>query len=123
MTAIPPINAPTLKFVLTADNDYLFKPGVRTLADNLNKLIGSVHGQTGEAAKSIHLLAQDLELSAEDIIKAQAALAQFTDQVEAAAAAVVQAVAGRPLAYVKPPPSDAVSATIVPGTPVNKPAA
>lgn len=116
-----PINAPTVKWVLTADNDYLFKPGVRALADLLTKLIASCHAQTGETAKTIHLLAQDLELPASDIITAQTALAALTDQVEEAALVVIQAVAGRPLAYVKPPAGDAVTATIIPGSPVPKP--
>ena len=110
----------SIEYLLSATGDYEFKDSVKQLAVSLQKINDQAAGTSANTSSLLFQIAYQIDLEAEELIAALTPLANVSDAIEAATEAILQTVAGRPEAYVTPPPGDAATATISASMPVEQ---
>jgi hypothetical protein len=103
---------PSIHEVASNKGEYKFRPEVVELANELLKAESAL-GQISERLAGLVFRNQTIQgIPAETVIAVLTPLAQFQDEVDRINQGIVDAVAARREAYLNPPPSSAVEATI-----------
>jgi hypothetical protein len=110
----------TVEYVLEAEGAWEFKPEVKQLATFLQDIQFQTAVAASDVASQLFKVARVANLTAGTIKEGVAPLADITDAVELAMDTIMKIIAGRPEAYITPPPGDAVEATITESTPVEQ---
>ena len=110
----------TIDYVLTAEDDYEFKPEVKALAANLKKLNDAANDVSADISAQLFKLFCQLDLDAEDLKAAVGPHADQSDQIEAFTQEIINRIANRNEAYINPPPGVATTAEIKAGEPTEQ---
>ena len=110
----------SIEYVLTATGDYEFKPSVKNLAGSLQMINDQAASTSANTSSLLFQIAYELDLDAQELVDAITPLANVSDAIEEATEAILRIVAGRPEAYVTPPPGDATGAVITAGNPTEQ---
>lgn len=102
----------TLLQVLTPSDLYEFRPDILDLAKKLQQINDEAARTSAAVASALFEVAYATDLDAEVLKAALGPLADVSDQIELATDNIIQTVANRTVAYVKPPPGDAETATL-----------
>lgn len=103
----------TLLQVLTPSDQYQFRDDVLDLARKLQEINDQAAKTSAAVAAALFEVAYATDLDASVLKAALGPLADVSDQIEFATDNIIETVANRTVAYIKPPPGDAETATIV----------
>ena len=101
-----------LSKVLQPSDLYEYRADVIQLAQALQAITDDAAAKSADVASTLFRVAYSIDLDSQTLKEAVGPLADVLDQIETAVDKIIQTVANRKEAFIKPPPGDAEVATI-----------